>query len=161
MLESVGKLQHLFDPRQFSDRLSISYEDGSLRVDPRDLWYVELLMVFALGELLRGTLKNKASLPGKVYFCEARQRVPDFLALRSSGVLGVEIMGLLAFYSQCADRRDDAYVYAGVALRLAISSGMARAKTFGPMIRSEQAHRDRVWWTIYMQERYAHTRAFA
>lgn len=41
-----------------------------------------------------------------------------------------------------------------MALRLAISNGMARESSNAGMKRSDKTHRNRLWWTIYMQERY-------
>jgi proline utilization trans-activator len=42
---------------------------------------------------------------------------------------------------------------AGVALRLAMSNGLSRDDATVQMKRSEKTHRNRLWWTIYMQER--------
>ncbi|KAL6230481.1 hypothetical protein BDW75DRAFT_65360 [Aspergillus navahoensis] len=70
----------------------------------------------------------------------------------SAGALGIEVMGLIAFYLQCADRKEDAYIYAGMGLRIAILMGLHRDGGTS-LTRSERVHCDRLWWTIYMQER--------
>ncbi|KAM5526735.1 hypothetical protein FOXYSP1_20854 [Fusarium oxysporum f. sp. phaseoli] len=93
VLKSVGKLQHLIEPRMTSDRLSLTYQGSPPPTSSNDLWYNKLLMI------------------------------------------------------------DDAYAYAGTALKLAITSGMARTRDMQVMTRSERTHRNRLWWTIYMQER--------
>jgi proline utilization trans-activator len=111
VLTSIGSLQHLIDPRLFFDRLSSLYEEDSSRAHTDDLCYVEVLMVFALGELLQGKMEEGSSFPGATYFLEAVSRLPSLCNLRKSGTLAIEIMGLFAFFLQCSDRKDDAYVY--------------------------------------------------
>lgn len=111
VLTSIGSLQHLFDPRSVSDHLSLDCMGHEPHVDPSNLWHVELLLVFAVGELLLGRLGDDASFPGEKYFMEAMHNMPGISHLNASGTRGIEIMGLLTFYLQCADRKDDAYVY--------------------------------------------------
>ncbi|WQF81651.1 hypothetical protein CDEST_06665 [Colletotrichum destructivum] len=150
VLNSLGNIQHLFEPRAFCDRLSEFY---STAVDKTDIWYVELLIVLAVGKLLRGKPGGGGTLPGTDLYQEAERHLPGMMTLRRQGTTAVEILGMMAFYLQCADLRDDAYVYAGMALRLAMSNGMANSSSYSGLRRSEKAHRCRLWWTIYMQER--------
>lgn len=153
VLNSIGSLQHLIDPRSFSDKISMFYEGGTERKSIGDLCYVEILMVFALGGLLRGKPTKGSSFPGAEYFMEATNSLPSICTLRKAGGIAIEIMGLFAFFLQCSDRKEDAYVHAGIALRLAVSNGLARDTGIRHMQRSERTHRNRLWWTIYMQER--------
>lgn len=111
---SVGKVQQLFEPRSFSDRLSAVYDMYPPSVDENDLWYVEVLLVFALGRLLQGYITPGSVLPGDSFFLEAINHLPGFCALRSAGTLAVEILELISFYLQCADRVDDAYIYVSI-----------------------------------------------
>lgn len=113
VMSSVGKLQHLFDPRAFSDRLSRDYRSITAGSYPEDVWYVEMLLVLAVGAILKGRKVDSDSFPGAQFFTEATMRSPDLIQLRAAGTLGVEINGLSAFFLQCADRKDDAYVYVG------------------------------------------------
>ncbi|EXM12590.1 hypothetical protein FOTG_18917 [Fusarium oxysporum f. sp. vasinfectum 25433] len=153
VLKSVGKLQHLIEPRMTSDRLSLTYQGSPPPTSSNDLWYNKLLMMFALGELLRGRLDENSRLPGIQYFVEAERCLPCLPQLRAMGLHAIGVLGMVAFYLQCADSRDNAYAYAGTALKLAITSGMARTRDMQVMTRSERTHRNRLWWTIYMQER--------
>ncbi|KAH7083936.1 hypothetical protein FB567DRAFT_446872 [Paraphoma chrysanthemicola] len=150
---SIGSVQHLIDPRTFSDTLSHFYDSDSAQLENIELHHVEMLMVFSLGGLLQGKIKSGSSFPGAEYFLEAVNNLPSLCALRKAGSLAIEIMGLFAFFLQCSDRKDDAYIYAGLALRLAVSNGLARGHGGQRMKRSESVHRNRLWWTIYMQER--------
>lgn len=115
VLSSLGTVQHLLDPRSFSDRLASAREIGT-RQRPRSLWDIEYLLVFAIGELLQGVIPEDSVLPGTRYFQEAVSQLPGFLTLRAAGTVAVEIMGLAAFYLQCADCKEDAYVYVSAIL---------------------------------------------
>lgn len=115
VLSSLGKLHHLFDPREFCDKLSSAYEDSESTgpdIDQGDLWYVHFLMVMALGKLLLGKENPSGGLPGTELYLEAERRLPQPLALRRiKTTLGIEILGMMAFFLQCADLREDAYIY--------------------------------------------------
>lgn len=108
VLNSLGNLQHLFEPRAFCDRLSESY---AATVDKTDIWYVELLIVLAVGELLQGKPRSDGTLPGADLYVEAETRLPGIMTLRRKGMMAIEILGTMAFFLQCADLRDDAYIY--------------------------------------------------
>lgn len=112
VLNSLEKLQHLFEPRSFCDRLSAAYDElGEPILDVNDLWYVQFLMAIALGKLLRGKQDLEGMLPGTDFYLEADKRLPGPAILRRQGALAIEILGMMAFFLQCADLRHDAYIY--------------------------------------------------
>ncbi|KAL2866660.1 fungal specific transcription factor domain-containing protein [Aspergillus lucknowensis] len=150
---SIGNIQHLFDPRTFFDRLATVYDREDPGAWESDASTAEILMVLAVGKLLQGHIYNNEPFPGFNYYAEALKYISSLDCLHSAGVLGVEIMGLIAFYLQCADRKEDAYLYAGMGLRIAIVMGLHRDSSGASLTRSERVHRNRLWWTIYMQER--------
>ncbi|CAG9985013.1 unnamed protein product [Clonostachys byssicola] len=51
------------------------------------------------------------------------------------------------------NRKEEAYIYTSIALRLAVTHGYHRPLEGTHILRSEKAHIGRLWWTIYMQER--------
>ncbi|KAK5729329.1 hypothetical protein LTR17_012054 [Elasticomyces elasticus] len=112
MVASIGRLQHLAEPRSLSHKLSETYRTqyGTHTID--GIWYVELLLVFAIGQLLQGETRDvDGQPPGFAYFEQAMDRLPNSCTLQRSGTIGIEIMGFITFYLQCSDRKDDAYVY--------------------------------------------------
>lgn len=111
VLSSIGRIQHLFDSRTFADRLAAAYNHDELCMDQNHLWTTEMLMVFAVGKVLLGKLEYNESFPGEQFFAEAMNHLPNLCYLCSAGTLGIEILGLIAFYLQCADRKEDAYLY--------------------------------------------------
>ncbi|KAJ3544568.1 hypothetical protein NM208_g2983 [Fusarium decemcellulare] len=150
---NVGISQHLFDIRSFSDNLSRLYRDTGNETPIRGLWFVQVLFVLAIGKLLRAVTDEDSEVPGVAFFNEAMKHLPPMSDMKKHGILGIEVVGLAALFLQVADRKDEAYLYASMALRLAISNGMHKSAGNGKFSRSETVHRSRLWWTLYMQER--------
>ncbi|KAI1042306.1 hypothetical protein LB505_003032 [Fusarium chuoi] len=150
---NVGISQQLFDVRAFSDNLFSLFNDGAADTGVTELWYAECLLVFAIGRLLQAKWDDMSKPPGDEFFHEALKRMPDLSSLRKQGVLGIELMGLSALYLQIADRKDDAYLYASTALRLSLGLSLHKSGSYRSQRRSEAVHRNRLWWSIYMQER--------
>ncbi|KAH9231564.1 hypothetical protein K456DRAFT_1763336 [Colletotrichum gloeosporioides 23] len=150
---NVGISQQLFDVRAFSDNLAVLYQETNANVRLTEIWIVEALLIFAVGRLLQSRDDENGDLPGTRFFQEAVKRTPLLSDLRKHGIVGVEVMALTALYLQIADRKDDAYLHSNAALRLAISHGMHRANSAPCLRRSDNVHRNRLWWSIYMQER--------
>ncbi|KAL2203566.1 hypothetical protein CC79DRAFT_1371616 [Sarocladium strictum] len=150
---NVGISQQIFDARVLSDNLSTFYDQSLPSAYVSDSSVAQCLLVFAIGRLLQARWDNSSEVPGQDFFNEALNRIPSLGGLRKNGVLGIELMGLCALYLQVSDRKDDAYVYASTALRLAIGSGLHRSQPHHNLRRSEYIHRNRLWWSIYMQER--------
>ncbi|SCN68650.1 related to positive activator of transcription [Fusarium fujikuroi] len=150
---NVGISQQLFDVRTFSDNLFSLFNDSAADTGVTELWYAECLLVFAIGRLLQAKWDDMSKPPGDKFFHEALKRMPDLSSLRKQGVLGIELMGLSALYLQIADRKEDAYLYASSALRLSLGLSLHKSGSYRSQRRSEAVHRNRLWWSIYMQER--------
>lgn len=65
----------------------------------------------------------------------------------------VEVLGLLAPYMQNVNRKDAAFQYIGLALRMAISLGLHQEVDDPSMDLVEREHRRRVWWSVYSMDR--------
>ncbi|KAM0193489.1 hypothetical protein ACHAPI_007558 [Fusarium lateritium] len=118
-----------------------------------DIWYPECLLIFAIGRLLQAKWDDESKPPGDEFFQEALKRIPDLSGLRKHGVPSIELMGLSALYLQISDRKEDAYLYASTALRLSLGLSLHKSGPSRGYKRSEAVHRNRLWWSIYMQER--------
>lgn len=174
---NVGVSQQLFDVRTFSDHLSALYDESSGNGRVPELWIAECLLVFAIARLLQARWDNTLKIPGQEFFDEATKRLPNLGCLRDQRILGIELMGLCALYLQVSDQKDEAYLYvsehrsiidvskaadleptnshvkASMALRLSMSNGLHRSLTSHRPRRSELVHQNRLWWSVYMQER--------
>lgn len=129
------------------------------------IWYCEILLVFAVGEMYLGTYdlnEHHASsamllLPGHSFFHQASEL---FTGLFSAGSLdniahegGVEVCLLYAFYLQVADFTVSAFFYFGMALRVCVVLGYHADAAKDTLGRAELEHRRRLWWTVYIYER--------
>ncbi|KAF6809169.1 fungal specific transcription factor domain-containing protein [Colletotrichum plurivorum] len=153
----IGYTQHHVDTREFSDRLAFFYanlhEDQTQKKTP---WYLEMLLVFAVGKLFSGSFDGDGEtegIPGWDTFRHVEGRMPSLSGLYEMGALGVEVQALAAVYLQNANRKEEAYLYISSALRLAMTYGYHRSSGTRHLLQSEKVHLNRLWWTVYMQER--------
>lgn len=115
LLDSVlfyfGETQHLFDARDASDQLAIIYEDPQESLQSPGIGFLQALLIFALGRLLRGESDGSNSPPGFALFKYALDLLPCPSELRAHGVAGIEVLAIFTVYLQNIDRRDDAASY--------------------------------------------------
>ncbi|KAI8313083.1 putative transcriptional regulatory protein [Colletotrichum sp. SAR11_59] len=154
----IGYTQHHIDTREFSDRLAFFYANLGDPSQTQTPWYLEMVLVFAIGKLFSGAFDGNdeaagAGLPGEGMFRYVQGRLPSLSELFGLGKLGVEIHALAAVYLQNANRKEEAYLYISSALRLATTHGYHRNSGTKHLLQSEKVHLNRLWWTVYMQER--------
>ncbi|KAK1491209.1 hypothetical protein CTAM01_10324 [Colletotrichum tamarilloi] len=158
----IGYTQHHIDTREFSDRLAFFYAnlgDTSQAISQAQMpWYLEMLLVFAIGKLFSGGFDGEEKggglpVPGASMFAHVQARLPSLSELYGLGKLGIEIHALAAVYLQNANRKEEAYLYISSALRLATTHGYHRKSGTQHLLQSEKVHLNRLWWTVYMQER--------
>jgi proline utilization trans-activator len=118
LLDSIlfyfGETQHLFDARDASDQLAIIYEDPQESLQSPSIGFLQALLIFALGRLLRGESDAPNSPPGFALFKYALDLLPCPSELRAHGVAGIEVLAIITVYLQNIDRRDDAASYVRV-----------------------------------------------
>lgn len=107
----IGKTQHHFDIRQFSDRLGLFFADPQHARWQDDPWLLEMMLVLAIGKLFAGDFDDGCDIPGGKLFEYAHQNIPALSQLIVHDVLGVEILALTAVYLQNLHRKDEAYFY--------------------------------------------------
>ena len=109
-----GETQHLFDARDASDQLAIIYEDPQESLQSPSIGFLQALLVFALGRLLRGESDVLNAPPGFALFNYALDLLPCPSELRAHGVAGIEILAIITVYLQNIDRKDDAASYVSI-----------------------------------------------
>ncbi|GKT58213.1 fungal specific transcription factor domain-containing protein [Colletotrichum tofieldiae] len=151
----IGYTQHHIDTREFSDRLAFFYSNVGDASQTQTPWYLEMLLVFAIGKLFSGSFdgEEKSGLPGSSMFAYVQSKLPSLSELYGLGKLGIEVHALAAVYLQNANRKEEAYLYISSALRLATTHGYHRKSGTHHLLQSERVHLNRLWWTVYMQER--------
>jgi hypothetical protein len=90
-------------------------------------------------------------IPGRVYYRLAQMIMPRAIAIGS--LASIQACLIAGGYLMPSDERNTAYVYLGIALRIAIASRMhhnTHTERCSPRL---QEIRNRVFWTIYLNER--------
>ncbi|RMJ09572.1 hypothetical protein CDV36_010812 [Fusarium kuroshium] len=148
----IGQTQCHYDLRGLTDRIGWLYENMH---DPQihELWYMQVLLVLAIGQIFKADGEEEGNLPGTAFFEFVEQNLPTASAQYRLGRLAVEVNALMAMYLQMANRKEEAYLYINTALRLAILHGYHQKDSERNILRSEKAQINRLWWTVYMQER--------
>ena len=150
----MGTHQHFLDPRSFADSIDLLYQsEGTRQTRMQTMWFNQYLLVMAVGMLIGCPNENSDNPPGNTYFAEAMRRLPPIHELGSHGTIAVEILCLASLYLQWCDRKHDAYLYIGSAVRLALALGCALPFDEQQGVSSERCHRTRVWWTAYVHDR--------
>ncbi|KAH7267784.1 uncharacterized protein BKA55DRAFT_671583 [Fusarium redolens] len=150
----IGQSQSHFDAREVSDNIELYYTDPEGQL-PSTPWFLRMSMIFAVGKLLSGenTESNGDTDLGSSLFEFVHARLPTPSEQHAQGRVAIETLTLLGVYLQAMNRKEEAYIYTSIALRLAVTHGYHRPLEGTQILRSEKAHIGRLWWTIYMQER--------
>ena len=168
----IGTIFAFSDPTMFDRQLMAAYDGpptGTLVGDPvACLTYAKLLMILALGRLYSvnrtshggdsradgtGLGKDESdSPPGFGYFAHALALLP--YVYEPASVLGIETFAYVGYFFQNINRRDAAYLYIGLALRMAVNVGLHQESSFPPDLpERDREHRRRLFWSIYSLDR--------
>ncbi|KAG8408182.1 Transcriptional activator, variant 2 [Metarhizium acridum] len=116
------------------------------------LTFCQILLVFAFGQMYSvNQWTGNEGPPGFQFFKCALQFLPDIH--EDGSVLFIEVLSYVAYYMQTLNRRDSAYLYAGLALRMAVSLGLHQEVMGQDMDSNQRERRRRVWWSVYSLER--------
>ncbi|CAK7273778.1 Transcriptional activator [Sporothrix epigloea] len=165
----IGTIFAFTDPATFDRQLCTAYDGplGPLAENTEAcLTYAKILMILALGQLYSvnrtsngGDNRSGATgtgemdtLPGLGYFAHALALLPDIH--EPGSILGVETLAYVGYYFQNINRRDAAYLYIGLALRMAVNLGLHQeSSTSSALSEMEKEHHRRVFWSIYSLDR--------
>jgi proline utilization trans-activator len=153
VIMNFGVSQQLFDIRLVSKNISRLYHNTANNIPLQGLWFVQVLFILAIGRLLQAGAGEGGEVPGSALFNEGKKHLPQMDEIRRERILGIELYGLGATFLQISDRKEEAYLYASTALRLAISYGLHRKDRLKTHSHFDAVHQNRLWWSTYMQER--------
>ncbi|OHW96112.1 C6 transcription factor [Colletotrichum incanum] len=164
----IGTIFAFTDPKAEFDQALIEAYRGP--PDPSDreacLSYAKVLIILAFGQLYSvNQWVDFRGPPGFDYFTHALNLLPD--THEEGSILCVETLALIGYFMQNMNRRDAAFLYTGMALRMAISLGLHHEIGFSAVQNSLQGqeaklstlddatreHRRRVWWSVYSLDR--------
>ena len=149
----IGTIFSFLQPDLFEVRLQQVYSHPP---DPKNreecLAFCQILLVLTYGQMYSvNQWSGSEGPPGFTYFRNALWLLPEIH--QEGSILFVEVLGLIAPYMQNLNRKDAAFLYIGLALRMAISLGLHQEADDPDMDILEREHRRRVWWSVYSMDR--------
>ncbi|RHZ65407.1 hypothetical protein CDV55_104464 [Aspergillus turcosus] len=149
----IGTIFSLIQPEDFEERLNIVYHhppDFSNRESC--LVYCQVLLVIAYGLMYSvNQWSGDDGPPGFKYFKHALRFLPDIH--EEGSIFFVEVLCYVAYYMQNLNRRDAAFLYIGLALRMAISLGLHQEVSHPDVSDADRYRRRRAWWSVYSLDR--------
>ncbi|EKG13247.1 Transcription factor fungi [Macrophomina phaseolina MS6] len=149
----IGTIFSFVEPDVFYKRLDKAYnQTPDLSDREACLEYCQVLVILAYGQLYSvNQWDGHDGPPGFDYFMQALQYLPD---IHDEGsVLFVEVLSLVGYFMQNLNRRDAAFLYIGLALRMAISLGLHQEIVNPDMDEPTREHQRRLWWSVYSMDR--------
>ena len=152
----IGNYHPLFLEVSFMKEIDAVYRGD---VTPSTLWLCKFYALMALGEIYthrRGVGDNNR-VPGTNYFVRAVNLLQkDQDAYEEPSLIQVEVLTLLAWASNILGRIRTAYIYSGIAMRIAMGLGMHRsASRHSSLSPVERESRRRTWWVLYFVDRFS------
>lgn len=149
----IGTIFAFVPKETFEARLQKAYEGPPDLADREAcLAYAQVLVILAFGQMYSvNQWSGFEGPPGFEYFTLALQFLPDIH--EDGSILFVEVLALVGYFMQNLNRRDAAFLYLGVALRMAVSLALHQ-EVFDPqMDEAVREHRRRLWWSVYSLDR--------
>ncbi|KMK63720.1 C6 transcription factor [Aspergillus fumigatus Z5] len=144
----IGTIFSLIQPEDFEERLNAVYHhppDFSNRESC--LVYCQVLLVIAYGLMYSvNQWSGDDGPPGFKYFKHALRFLPDIH--EEGSIFFVEVLCYVAYYMQNLNRRDAAFLYIGLALRMAISLGLHQEVSHPDVSDADRYRRRRAWWLL-------------
>ncbi|KAL4899308.1 SUR7/PalI family-domain-containing protein [Aspergillus multicolor] len=164
---SIGKtvmstLRHLQSPKsQSGDEADPEYEYFTLDLDTihssssKDrTWLCKLLVVLALGESANpgpesdnGTTAEPNPPPGTDFFEQALRL--HSICYENASISDIEVLNLIALYSNQLNRQKAAYMYTGLTVRLCILLQLHKVDISNHCTAVELERRKRTWWSAF------------
>ncbi|KAJ5567839.1 hypothetical protein N7535_007145 [Penicillium sp. DV-2018c] len=149
----IGTIFSLIQPVEFEERLDLVYHHP-LNFSHREscLVYCQTLLVIAFGLMYSvNQWSGEEGPPGFQYFKYALRFLPDIH--EEGSIFFVEVLCYVAYYMQNLNRRDAAFLYIGLALRMAISLGLHQEVSDPSISEADRNRRRRAWWSVYSLDR--------
>jgi proline utilization trans-activator len=149
----IGTIFSFIMPSVFAARLQRVYSNALNMKKPDDrLTLCQVLLIFAYGQMYSvNQWLDSDGPPGFGFFKHALWLLPDIY--QEGSVLFVEVLGLISPYFQNLNRKDAAFLYIGLAMRMAISLGLHQEVADPTMSTTEREQRRRAWWSVYSMDR--------
>lgn len=104
-----GQVFHLFDDKEFLEKLRRFYAESWSTESRTVLWYIHFLLVLAFGKAFVTKTSRGRRPPGADLFAAAMSLLPEPTVLWRQPEEAVEILCCISLYFQCIDHRSSAY----------------------------------------------------
>ena len=153
----------LFDEKTFLEELNIYYQEYSTK---NSSWTAQFYMILAIGLCLATPAAGsreaavvdhlRLNFPRRPdeYFTAAKQIHNPFVDTDYTSFASVQTMTLLALYMLFQAERNLAYVYTGMAVRLAYSQGLHRVEVIDALSENERLARQKLWRSLFVLDCY-------
>lgn len=168
----LNRTYRFFDEDYFVTQLHKFYKSRSDEeaTEPR-FWFVQFLLVLALGNAFLSRPRNRTDPPGSKYFARAMAIMPNHTSTGKDSLLAIEVSALAGLYLYAIDHREAAHVQVSKS-RTAVSSCANIDAQVGHAIRIAQleglhtqlpeedlgaatvARCRNLWWTLYIMDRH-------
>lgn len=149
----IGTIFSFTDPPAFERLCQEAYRGPPDLGDQNAcLTYAKMLIILAFGKLYSvNQWIDYNGPPGFEYLIHALEFLPD--VHEDGSILFVETLALVGYFMQNLNRRDTAFLYVGMALRMAITLGLHQESSNADLDAAAREHRRRVWWSVYSLDR--------
>jgi hypothetical protein len=108
----LGQAYRLFEEDYFINYLHRFYETrpDAKATEPR-FWFVQFLMVLALGNAFISRPRNQKDPPGSKYFVRAISAMPTKISTGKNSLFAIEALALVGVYLYAIDHREAAHVH--------------------------------------------------
>lgn len=107
----LGHKFHLFDEVEFKKGVDDFYADAALKVRQSRMWYVQFLVILALGKAFLVHDKDANLPPGSELFIRGMGLLPDTDQLFKEPLISIEVLCSISLYFLSLDLRNNAYGY--------------------------------------------------
>ncbi|KZF20282.1 hypothetical protein L228DRAFT_285007 [Xylona heveae TC161] len=150
-----------FHQPAFRSRLDELYNSSAARAVTDPAFVCSVLMVFALGSQFTQFRSPNATAtpepgdfredPGSIFYRRARMLLPAVISRCT--IEAIQACTAMATYCLPSRPRDLGYFYLGLALKIAVASGLHRRANESGLSAPVLEIRNRLWWSIYSLER--------
>ncbi|OKO99553.1 Proline utilization trans-activator [Penicillium subrubescens] len=151
----LGQAYRFLDHDSFVARIRQFYNSPSdgTATEPR-FWFVQFLMVLALGNAFLSRPRNQKDPPGSKYFARAMSAMPNYTSTGKDSLLAIEALALVGLYLYAIDHREAAHVHVGHAIRIAQLEGMHTQLPEEVLGAATVARCRNLWWSLYTMDRH-------
>ena len=109
----IGQIYRLLEENAFIKNMQDFYQHKTAvdKAKESRVWFVQFLLVLALGTAFLSQPKNKTRPPGAKFFERAMSLMPDHGYLWRDGLMAIDVLALAGLYLYCIDHRESAHVY--------------------------------------------------